>query len=646
MFAALSLMALASVASANPTAEVPLRPGGEGAAAPAPTSSRSRAPNVVPRRRAPTASYRISARLDEVKHLVEASAEIRWVNRSAKPTRELWFHAYLNAFSPGSLFLTSKSGASRSGPKNGKPGGLAIHTLRIPALGEGNLWSDAADSSPDLPTDRTDLRLPLPRPVQPGESIDIEVHFTAYLPEIVERTGYDGDYHLVAQWYPKLARLEPNGRWEHFPFHPFAEFYSDFGDYEVELDVPATHVVGASGTLEKLASDGSRTRYRARLDGAIDFAWTSFPGFFTKIERVDGTLVQLLSASETAHTPHLEAAKSTLRYLSRSCAPYPYETLTIVEPPDGAERSGGMEYPAFVTTSAPGLYDRLGARLAELTTVHEVGHQWFQGLLATDERRFPFLDEGLNSYFEARILDGSHGSGGMVDWPGFRLSRALSNRLHAVSTRGQRLAIELPATDYPTFGSLSVHVYARTTITLETLARAFGRERIDGALADYCAAGAGLHPTPPDLYDALAKRIGDAAGGAPGALALIERLFAEPVRFDLSIGDVETHQHGPRTFSSDLRVDGWTLPLPFDIELRFADGSRKKLHSHSIKGGHLHVEHASPLRRVVLDPDTTLLLDENLANNRRSVGAPSDRPYLTEVALAGLVQLLLRGLGS
>lgn len=610
--------------------------------------------DVGPPRRAPTASYRISARLDEVRHVVRAHAEITWINRSSKPAEELWFHAYLNAFSPGSLFLTSKSGASRSGPKTDTQGALVIHELRIPALGTQDLWPSADAHSEGLPNDRTDLRLPLPRSIQPGERVVIEVGFSAELPEIVERTGYFGDYHLVAQWYPKLARLEPDGTWAHFPFHPFAEFYSDFGDYEVELDVPVGHVVGTSGSLEQLGSEAGRTTYRATLRGAVDFAWASSPQFSARTEQVDGTLVRLLSTSDTSRSPHLEAARLSIRALSERCAPYPYETMTIVEPPDGAERSGGMEYPAFITTTAPGPYDRLGARVAELTTVHEVGHQWFQGLLATDERRFPFLDEGLNSYFEARILDERHGAGGMLDLPGFRVSRALSGRLLAVTARGRRLGLDRPAADYPTFGSLSVHVYARTALTLETLARSFGRERIDGALGDYCADGAGLHPTPADLYRALASRIEDAAGGSARALALIERLFEQPIRFDLSIRDVRSHERGTRAlpsasaraFSSEVRIAGATIPLPFDVEFHFVDGSKKRLPSSLIRSDTLRLEHESPLRRVVLDPDANLLLDENLANNRRSVNQAAGRPYLTEVALTNLIQALLRGLGS
>lgn len=644
--ALLSLGLLGPAAAEEPTSadEQHLAAKAPGARAVRPAAQR--ASPIAPERRAPTTSYRIAARLDEVRHVVHANATITWLNRSSRPTSELWFHGYLNAFTPGSLFLTSESGASRSGPKAGKPGALVVHALRIPALGGGDLWPSAAPHSPGLPNDRTDLRLPLPRPVLPGERLEIEVEFSAELPEIVERTGYHGDYHLVAQWYPKLARLEPDGTWAHFPFHPFAEFYSDFGDYEVELDVPRAHVVGASGQLERLGADGERATYRASLRGAVDFAWVSAPELFARTEQVDGTLVRLLLSTDDPNTPHLTAASETLRYLSRTCAPYPYETLTIVEPPEGAARSAGMEYPSFVTTSAAGIYDQLGMRLAELTTVHEVGHQWFQGLLATDERRFPFLDEGVNSYFEARILDELHGGGGMLDWPGFRVSRAHSTRLHAVATRGRRRALHLPAADYPTFGSLSAHVYARTALTLDTLARAFGRERVDGALGDYCSESAGLHPTPRNLYEALAARIGDAGLGRESALALVERLFEQPVHFDLAVGGIETRARGPRSFSSQVRIDGWTLPLPFEVELRFADGSRMRLPSSAVRAGNLRFEHDAALRRVVLDPEAKLLLDEDLGNNRRNVGAPTERPYLTEATLAGLVQLLLRGLGS
>ena len=101
------------------------------------------------------------------------------------------------------------------------------------------LWPGADKTTPGDPDDQTDIRVPLPREIRPGESLTLEAAWDAKLPTIVERTGYADDFYMVAQWFPKLSRLEPNGQWRHFPFYHLTEFYADFGTYDVTLDVPS-----------------------------------------------------------------------------------------------------------------------------------------------------------------------------------------------------------------------------------------------------------------------------------------------------------------------------------------------------------------------------------------------------------------------
>src|SRR5262249_14149167 len=126
-------------------------------------------------------------------------------------------------------------------------GYIDVKRCTAQGLGATDLWPAHAPGSPDDPDDETDVRLPLPVPLAPGATLELELEFSAKLPSIVLRTGYAGSFDFVAQWFPKLARLEDDGTFAHFPFHAQAEFYADYGGYDVTLDVPLNTVVGAVG---------------------------------------------------------------------------------------------------------------------------------------------------------------------------------------------------------------------------------------------------------------------------------------------------------------------------------------------------------------------------------------------------------------
>src|SRR5205823_3743527 len=138
-----------------------------------------------------------------------------------------------------------------------------------------DLWPSAQLQRPN-DADETDARVPLPRAVDPGEAITLEVTWDDKLSSIVERTGHDGSFHMVAQWFPKIAKLEDDGQFAHFPFHHLAEFYADFGRYDVTVDVPESFTVGATGPLiDSKIENGRRFEHHAQTD-IHDFAWTAW----------------------------------------------------------------------------------------------------------------------------------------------------------------------------------------------------------------------------------------------------------------------------------------------------------------------------------------------------------------------------------
>ncbi|HMR80808.1 MAG TPA: M1 family metallopeptidase, partial [Polyangiaceae bacterium] len=342
--------------------------------------------------------------------------------------------------------------------------------------------------------------------------LNLSFKFRAKLPPILARTGHAEGFHMVAQWYPKLARLEPDGRFAHFAFHPHSEFYADFGRYDVQLDVASDLIVGATGKLTKSEARDGRTRLHYRADNVHDFAWCAWAQFHTQTRQIDGTRVTLLFPPGHDHNANVtfSVLSGALPNMSRRFGRYPHETLTVVHTPDFAPAAGGMEYPALITTGGQWWSAYTGVRLVESLTVHELGHQWFQGLVASDESKYPFLDEGLTSYVEQSTLEDLYGAASFARILDFSLTGNALRRAVAARVAHDDLVAQ-PASSFSSFSSIGGLVYSRTATILETLARVYGRDRLDRALGRYARAHRFGHPTPSDLLDALESVLGESA---------------------------------------------------------------------------------------------------------------------------------------
>lgn len=584
----------------------------------------------------PIASYRWTVRLDETLHRIHAKGTIVWKNSAHTPAHELYFHLYLNAFKNSeTLFLRSPFGAGRSGDKAEYFGYIDVKKMIAPSLGGRDLWAAADKHTPGDPKDETDIRVPLPAPVPPEGTLSLEVEFEAQLPQIVERTGYMGSYHFVAQWFPKLAKREQDGTWVHFPFHPQAEFYADFGDYAVTVDVPEHFVVGATGRRVSSRRQAGRSVHHYEQNDVTDFAWVAWDGFRTQEEQIAGVAVRLLYPPTHAAAAErtLQALRGALPHFNELYGRYPYPTLTVVHPPDEGLNSGGMEYPTLITTGGRWYTPYLGIREVELVTVHELAHQWFYGLVATDEHSWPFLDEGLTSYAEAWAMQQLYGNGSLMHNALGTLALSSFTRAIAVE-RGLDDIVAKPAREFTGFSSLGALVYQRTATTLETLARVYGRAKLQRALGRYARYYRFRHPTPAHLVAALAESIGESAA-KNFEKAIFERGFVDyvvrsvdsveqrsPVGiFDRANGERETIAAAPagaeRTWLSQAVITRHgSLEFPVDIELSFADGSRVRQHWNGEGATHT-VRHTgkSRLVGVHVDPDLDVMLDENLFNN-------------------------------
>jgi hypothetical protein len=589
------------------------------------------------------ANYEIQARLDGTRHTIEASEKLIWTNTGASAVDVLPFHLYLNAFkNESSLFMRSSGGEMRGARASDTGWGwIQINKLTI-----GGVSQLAKLRYPNLP-DETVVELPLAEPVQPGATIEVAFEFTAQLPEVFARTGYKGDFHLVAQWFPKIGvRVGPPGaeRWECQPLHANSEFFADFGVYDVSLTVPSTYVVAATGVLVKAEEPAGQTRtYTYRAEDVHDFVWMADPymavdrstgrtPFIGQAKVEDGTVevrVYARPEQEAFARRHLQAAIGAIERFSAYFVPYPWPIMTVIDPPaEAAAGAGGMEYPTLVTTAGDSVFAPPGVRYPEFITVHEVGHNWFQGILASNEVAEAWLDEGVNEWADHHVMQDLYGPRtSAIDYAGWQagglVGLALAGDLGGVPSPIATASYAF--VDNDAYGAAS---YSKTAAALMTLEKYVGTAKFLAAMKAYAREFAFKHPSGADLFATLERELAmdldwyvepafHEVGGHALAVRSAECRDAHPPRGVFGEGATrkivtETEKPDTGTYLCEVVVQNTGIVhVPVDIELRFADGSTQREHWDDRGDGawkRFVIERSSKLVEVRIDPDRKLVL--------------------------------------
>jgi len=281
--------------------------------------------------------------------------------------------------------------------KNDQRNWGSITILSMQVRGGENLTDKIQFIQPDdlNDKDKTVIRVPLKKVLKPNESITLNINFKAKLPKIFARTGFADDYFLVGQWFPKIGVYEPagmryatKGAWNCHQFHADSEFYADFGNYHVSMTVPNNYILAATGNFqhEKINQDNTKTvNYFA--NDVHDFAWTVSPKFEVSERQWKHVKIKAVMQPEHAGATerYFQSAIAALEYFDKNLGKYPHTVLTLVDPPLAGSGSSGMEYPTFITCGETIWGMPKGMRLPEVVTIHEFGHQYFQGMLASNE---------------------------------------------------------------------------------------------------------------------------------------------------------------------------------------------------------------------------------------------------------------------
>jgi Peptidase family M1 domain len=629
--------------------------------------------------------YALTARYDEDLHRIDGRARITWHNRGPQAVQQLPLHLYMNGFrAADTAWMEQARGEHRGKHLDAKDPWGYIDVATVERVG-----GEGSDGTPA----RTGLRhaegedpslmtVWLDEPVPPGQALELELAFTTKLPRVFARTGFADRYVMAGQWFPKLGVLEPDGTWKAHVFTLYSEFYADFGHYDVELDLPGDLVVGATGILVSHEHEGARQRLRYHAEMVHDFAWTAGPELVEAWDEHEGIRIRALVPRERAHEAplHLAAQRAALASMEARFGPYPWSTITLVDPPAGAEGAGGMEYPTFYTTSPieplPRVVEALGfhSRLGTFTTIHEFGHQYFQGLLASDEFTQPWLDEGLNTFANTLVyMDEQGDEQGDANWVVKVAGHPLSMLDGLRYTHGERWHIEVidqtAAAFTPLAGGYGAVTYIATAATLHTLRRLAGPARFDAALREYAHRFRFRHPTGADLEATLAEVLGPrvvlghTAQGAPIELELAE-FFEQALRTTREV-DFRVHklvnnprlatEHGPAGWHRDEHgvlvggeppperpPEGWApedlegvvvvlrageFEVPVEVEVELSDGTRERV---LWDGRGRYRVLRWPGKKLVwakVDPDGKLVLEGKRHDNTRY--AAGQRPAAT-----------------
>ncbi len=605
------------------------------------------------------ASYTLRAKLDPEAHTLHGEGQIAFVNTSRAVVSEVWVHLYLNAFkNQRSVFMRDPVGGFRGSTVPSTWGAIDVRRFaQSTPAGAVDLWPRVELSRPG-DEDETDARLPLAAPIAPGERATFEVIWDDTLPSVVERTGFVGRFHFLGQWFPKLARLEPDGTFAHFPFHHLAEFYADFGTCDVTIDVPKGFAIGATGPATESRDEGARHLERHVQSEVLDFAFAASDELEVREETIDDVRVRFLypRGYQGAAAREQASLRFAIPHFRERYGRYPYPTLTVVHPPDAAREAGGMEYPTLITTGGPWHGPPL-VRELELVTIHELAHQYFFHLLASNEEKWPFLDEGLTSYAEADALDAWLGPRGVASVLGLQVS---DTTVALVSGRGHARVqpIAQPARAFSNGRAYGGLVYGRTSTLLSTLRRVYGEERLTAALRAYTTRYWKRHPEPEDLLAVLGETLG------ADARALARAALFDQGTVDYAVTQVACarrarpaglfDRNGKRETDAAVvgdEYDGYafveirgTLAFPADVVFVHDDGGTTRVPIGGAlqpRGRVLRVPYTGsrPLRGVVIDPEHKVLLDDDFTNNHALVAeaqrAPQSRVFALAVAIVG-----------
>ncbi len=481
--------------------------------------------------------YTINAELNDKEKSITGFETIVYKNNSPSTLDFIWFHIWPNAYKNESTALLQqiKKDAERSKKMenfgSGSIDGLAFKINNQLAKTEAHPNPQYIDV----------IKLLLNKPLLSGDSITITTPFKVMLPPYFSRSGYaDGEF-MACQWYPKPAVFDKNG-WHEFPYLDMGEFYSEFGNYTVNLTIPSEYIVGATGVLQTkdelnayknvglqnstdrkgkpvlyVPAKTEKKTLSYYAEQVPDFAWFADKDFVIQYDTTrlpGGKVIDAFSyyhnKKGTIWNNSIDYVKDGVKKYSGWVGEYEYPVVQVVEGPKN-NSSGGMEYPMVTLITSP------DAKVESLDAViaHEIGHNWFMSMLGSNERKHTWMDEGLNTYFQFRYEAEKYRSNSIFgdaippdikDLPVDDFLRTIYNVIN--QNIPMQSAMDIPADKFPDSGEYGLVSYIKTALWMYLLESAIGWEKMQMAIHNYFDKWKNKHPQPEDMQAAFEEASG------------------------------------------------------------------------------------------------------------------------------------------
>ncbi len=484
-------------------------------------------------------NYKINVTLNDYSNELNGSIEIEYINNSPDELSFIWFHLWMNAYK------NTNTAFAKQQLKNG-------NTDFFFSKPEDKGWMDGLDfkvngENAELIYDSVNIdiaKLVLNQSLPSGGKITVTTPFHVKLPHTFSRGGHVGKQYQITQWYPKPAVYDRYG-WHPMPYLDQGEFYSEYGSFDVSITLPADYVVGATGDLQNeeekkwmeekaaftkqkfnmgmneeekntagsyLPRDSSMKTIRYTQQRVHDFAWFADKNYYVLKNNVtlpqsEKSVTTWLMFTDKERNMWLQAQPyidSSLYYYSKWLGDYPYKQITAVQ---GALAAGaGMEYPNVCIIGASKT-----PTVLETSIAHEVGHNWLYGILGFNERLYPWMDEGINSYYEERYLEQRYPGRLFVPDVGITRFFDLNHYPYRYTKyftylfqerRHQDQPTDLPATEYSEINYGSI-IYAKTPLLFFHLAASLGQEKFDSVMQQFYEQWKFKHPQPGDIRKSL-----------------------------------------------------------------------------------------------------------------------------------------------
>ncbi len=345
--------------------------------------------------------------LNDRDHSLNGAIKMNYYNHSPDTLRFIWIHLWPNAYK------NDKTAFSDQLLENGRTDFYFSNEAQRGYINRLNFKvDDRIANTQDHPQHQDIIKLLLPQPLAPGQNIKIETPFHVKLPEYFSRSGHINQSYQLTQWYPKPAVYDSKG-WHTMPYLDQGEFYSEFGNYNVDITLPKKYIVASTGVLKNIIEADSVKTLHYQQNNIHDFAWFADKDFEVLHDtlQLKSKIIDVYAyynpSGKKYWTNSIRYIKAAIKTKSEWLGEYPYPVVSVVEKP-GISDAGGMEYPTITLISKT-----MDEKTLDFLINHEVGHNWFYGILASNERTHPWMDEGMNSYYDQRYSQLQYGNSGL-----------------------------------------------------------------------------------------------------------------------------------------------------------------------------------------------------------------------------------------